>query len=87
MCVRNRISEIANLGKSLVKVHVYITFKTHSKGEEPGLAERLRRMDERLARLEEHLWPDEPPQGGGPGAWLSEEENDAAGSGGAAGGP
>ena len=58
-----------------------------AKGEEPGLAERLRRMDERLARLEEHLWPDEPPQGGGPGAWLSEEENDAAGSGGAAGGP
>ena len=43
-----------------------------AKGEEPGLAERLRRMDERLARLEAHLWPDEPPQGNGDGAWLSE---------------
>lgn len=42
-----------------------------AKGEEPGLAERLRRLDERLARLEAHLWPDEPPQGGGDGAWLS----------------
>ena len=41
------------------------------KGAEPGLTERLRRLDERLARLEAHLWPDEPPTGGRPGAWLS----------------
>jgi len=39
--------------------------------EEPGLVARLERLDERLARLEAHLWPDEPPQGEGPGAWLS----------------
>ena len=42
-----------------------------ARDEEPGLAERLRRIDRRLARLEEHLWPDEPPEGGGEGAWLS----------------
>jgi len=42
-----------------------------TKGEEPGLAARLRRLDERLARLEAHLRPDEPPQGRGDGAWLS----------------
>ena len=44
-----------------------------ARGEEPSLAERLRRIDERLARLEAHLWPDEPPQGGTEGVWLSEE--------------
>jgi hypothetical protein len=42
-----------------------------SKGREPGLAERMRRMDRRLARLEEHLWPDEPPSGGSDRTWLS----------------
>ncbi|HQJ11871.1 MAG TPA: hypothetical protein PKY49_08460 [Anaerolineae bacterium] len=41
------------------------------KGAEPGLVERLRRLDERLARLEAHLWPDEPPGGEAAGAWLS----------------
>lgn len=41
------------------------------KGGEPGMAERLRRVDDRLARLEEHLWPDELPTGDTPGAWLS----------------
>ncbi len=41
------------------------------KGGEPGLAERLRRMDDRLARLEAQLWPDEPPGGDTSGAWLS----------------
>ncbi|HHN93439.1 MAG TPA: hypothetical protein ENK17_01600 [Anaerolineae bacterium] len=35
-----------------------------ARDEEPSLAERLQRIDERLARLESHLWPDEPPQGG-----------------------
>ena len=41
------------------------------KGAEPGLVERLRRLDERLARLEAHLWPDELPSGEAAGAWLS----------------
>lgn len=41
------------------------------KGQEPSLVERLRRLDERLARLEAHLWPDEPAQGSSDGAWLS----------------
>jgi hypothetical protein len=45
-----------------------------TRGEEPGLAERLRRIDRRLARLEEHLWPDEPAEGGTDGAWLSGPE-------------
>jgi hypothetical protein len=42
-----------------------------TKGEEPGLAERMRRIDRRLARLEAHLWPEESPEGGSDGAWLS----------------
>lgn len=46
------------------------------KRGEPGLAERLRRIDERLARLEAHLWPDEPAQGEGEDAWLSTEEGE-----------
>lgn len=41
------------------------------KGAEPSLAARLRRLDERLARLEEHLWPTESPSGQADGAWLS----------------
>ena len=44
-----------------------------AKGEEPSMAERLRRLDERLARLEAHLWPDEPAQGDSEGAWVSSE--------------
>lgn len=47
------------------------------RDQEPGLAARLRRLDERLARLEAHLWPGEPPSGGGDGAWLSGGEPDA----------
>ena len=45
------------------------------KGQEPGLVERLRRLDERLARLEAHLWPNEPAQGGSEGVWLSQGDN------------
>jgi hypothetical protein len=48
------------------------------KEQEPSLAERLRRLDERLARLEAHLWPDEPAQGGGEGVWLSGADEEAA---------
>lgn len=48
------------------------------KKDEPGLAERLRRMDDRLARLEEHLWPDEPPEGGSEGVWLSGDADPGA---------
>lgn len=46
-----------------------------TKGDEPGLAARLRRIDGRLARLEAHLWPDDPPEGEGPGAWLSGDDD------------
>jgi len=48
------------------------------KDGEPDLAERLRRLDGRLARLEAHLWPDEPLEGGGGGAWLSGSDEEAA---------
>ncbi len=44
--------------------------KPEDRDTEPGLIERLKRMDERLAALEQHLWPDELPSGEGDGAWL-----------------
>ena len=46
-----------------------------SKGEEPSLIARVKRLDERLARLEEHLWPDEPASGEEAGAWLSGDDD------------
>ena len=51
--------------------------------DEPGLVERLRRLDGRLARLEGHLWPDEPPEGGSDGVWLGgpDEKGGSGGSG------
>lgn len=39
---------------------------------EPSLAARLKRLDNRLARLENHIWPDEPPEAGdGGGAGIT----------------
>ncbi|MBN1920064.1 MAG: hypothetical protein JW892_02370 [Anaerolineae bacterium] len=46
------------------------------KGEDLSLVKRLQRLDDRLGRLEAHLWPNEPPTGAvleeeSGGAWLS----------------
>lgn len=44
---------------------------------ELGMAVRLQRLDQRLARLEQHLWPDEPPSGSGDGVWVRAVASDA----------